>query len=209
MKVSTSVLSTPIPVEDCIIRLNETSSDYLHLDVMDGKFVSANTVRMMDEVVSYNKLPLDIHLMVEDVNYYIEKYQVFHPQYLTFHVEAVKEIEKTIQKVKEKGIKVGLALNPDTDVHTLDLYLDQIDLVLIMSVIPGAGGQTFKKEVLSHINYFLEKRKSKGYHYQIELDGGINKDTISFVSNVDMVVSGSYIVSGNYEERIQNLKKCK
>lgn len=210
MKVATSVLSCSNTIEDCMTELNQTSSNYLHLDVMDGNFVTNNTVDMMDKVLKYNQLPLDIHLMVKDVDYYITKYQSFHPDYITFHIEVSKETERLIKKVKSLGIKVGLALNPETDISLLEPYLREIDLVLVMSVTPGKGGQSFRMEALNHIQYLIQKREENGYHYQVEVDGGIKDDTISLVNNVDIVVSGSYIISGIYEEQIQKLrKKCK
>lgn len=210
MKVSTSILSTTEPVATCMRKLNETSSDYLHLDVMDGKFVPNHTVTMMEEAVTYNQLPLDIHLMVEDVDFYITKYRELKPEYITFHIEVEKEIPTLIDKIKSFGIKVGLAINPNTDIHLLDPYLALLDLVLVMSVTPGKGGQTFQREALNHIAYLQEKRQQNSYSFQIEVDGGINHHTISFVKDVDLVVSGSYIINGNYEERIKDLKeRCK
>lgn len=210
MKIATSVLSCSTKIEDCMTELNQTSSNYLHLDVMDGNFVSNDTVDMMDEVLKYNQLPLDIHLMVEDVDAYITKYQSFHPTYMTFHIEASKETEKVIKRVKSFGIKVGIALNPETEISLLELFLKDIDLVLVMSVTPGKGGQSFRPEALEHIRYLIQKREENGYQYEIEVDGGIKEDTISLVSNVDMVVSGSYIINGIYEEQIQKLReKCK
>lgn len=210
MKVSTSILSTIESVENCMRKLNETTSDYLHLDVMDGKFVTNNTVEMMEKAVTYNKLPLDIHLMVEDVDFFIIKYQALKPEYITFHIEVGKEIQTLIDKIKSFGIKAGLAINPNTDIHLLEPYLEFLDLVLVMSVTPGKGGQTFQKEVLNHITYLLKERQRNSYQFQIEVDGGINESTVVLVKNVDIIVSGSYIINGNYDEKINKLKeKCK
>lgn len=206
MKVSTSVLSIYDNVENCIDKLNQSTSDYLHLDVMDGKFVSQNTVNIMDEVLKYNKLPLDIHLMVEEVPVFINKYQDYKPVFITFHIETKIEHMKLIKDLKEKGIKVGLSINPDTDINLLNSYLDELDLILVMSVTPGAGGQSFNEMALEKINYLYEQREKNNYHYLIEVDGGINENTIKFVQKADIVVSGSYITSGVYEERIQILK---
>lgn len=207
MKVATSVLTITENIKDVVERLNHTTTDFLHLDVMDGKFVENNTVEQMDTVLQYNKKPLDIHLMVEDVLPFVQKYQQYHPEYITFHVELDTDILSVIKVVKKNGIKVGLALNPDTDLSLLLPYLSELDLVLVMSVKAGYGGQVFDERTKERIETLLRLRDELGYHYQIEVDGGINSDTVAKVDQADIVVSGSYIMNGDYQDHIQKLKK--
>lgn len=209
MKVATSVLTVTEEIKQVVTQLNETSTDYLHLDVMDGKFVENNTIKQMDTVLIYNTKPLDIHLMVKDVIPFIQKYQNYHPEYITFHTEIKEDILSIIHLIKSYGIKVGLAFNPDTVLSRLMPYLPYLDLVLVMSVKAGYGGQTFDERTEERIETLFRLRNELGYHYQIEVDGGINSDTISKVEKTDIVVSGSYIMNGNYEERIVDLRNDK
>lgn len=206
MKISTSVLSVTDHIERTVSTLNQTTTDYLHLDVMDGKFVENNTIKQMDTVLMYNTKPLDIHLMVENVMPFIEKYKTRKPDYITFHVEIKEDILSIIHLIKSYGIKVGIACNPNTDVSTLLPYLPHVDLILVMSVEAGYGGQVFDVGTPEKIEALIRLRNEKKYHYAIEVDGGIDSDTVSKVKKADIVVSGSYIMNGNYEERITELR---
>lgn len=206
MKVSVSVLSSYERLVYSIKKVNMSSADFLHIDVMDGKFV--DNTKFPVEVVKDAKLisdkPLDVHLMVEDINT-IKEYAKIKPDYLTFHVEIIKDNE-IIKYIKDLGIKVGLAINPETDVKKLLPYINDIDLVLIMSVTPGKGGQEFKDEVLKKVKSIKEKAKKD---LIISIDGGINDKTISKVkeSGCNMVVSGSFITnSDDYDININKLK---
>lgn len=205
MKIATSVLSVTDQLKQIVERLNESSTDYLHLDVMDGKFVNNYTILQMDEAVTFNQKPLDIHLMVEDVLPFIQKYRILQPTFITFHVESGKNIPSLIRLIKASDIKVGLALNPDTPIEQLMPYLKDIDLVLVMSVPAGYGGQTFDPKTKERIAMFHNLRSEHGYTYLIEVDGGINMETVSLVQQADIVVSGTYIVNGDIESRIQYL----
>lgn len=207
MKVSTSILSVNEQINESLTKLNNTSTDYLHLDVMDGKFVIKDTTAMMDEVLKYNKKPLDIHLMAYDINYFIDKYKSYNPEFITFHIEAsLDNTKEIIDTLKKNNIKVGISFKPDTDLNLIYPYLSDIDLVLVMSVEPGQGGQSFIPSSTDKINLLKQIREDNNYHYLIEVDGGINSNTIDQVSGADIVVSGSYITSGNYEENICKLK---
>lgn len=207
MKVSTSILSAKESITEVINKLNSSNTDYLHLDVMDGKFVKNETITIMDEALIYNSKPLDIHLMVEDISYYLNKYKVYHPEYITFHIEAAtNNIKEIISSIKKENIKVGISFRPDTNIESIYPYLSDIDLVLVMSVEPGAGGQQFMLSSIDKIAELKRLRDFNHYQYQIEVDGGINSDTIKYVKDVDIIVSGSYITSGNYDENICKLK---
>lgn len=207
MEIATSVLSVTDQLGQTMKRLNMSSTDYLHLDVMDGKFVSNHTVFQMDEAVTFNQKPLDIHLMVEDVLPFIQKYQSLQPAFITFHVECGKDISSLLSMIKAQGIKAGLALNPSTKLDQVMPYLKDIDLILVMSVPAGYGGQRFDPKTTNRITTLRNLRSEHGYHYQIEVDGGINRETVSMVQQADIIVSGTYIVNGNIEERIEGLRQ--
>ena len=206
MKIATSILSIQDHIHDCLEKINHTDTDYIHLDVMDGKFVSHKT----DDYIplkNYLLKPLDIHLMVEDVPAYLEHYVALKPEYITFHVEVNTKIEKLIHMIHEKNIKVGISLKPDTPVSFLIPYLNEIDLVLVMSVEPGAGGQTFLESASDKIQFLDRIRKEKQYHYMIEVDGGINEKTKEQCIGADILVSGSFITNySDYQHQIDKLR---
>ena len=204
MKISASFLSIKDNLKENIARLTQTDIDYLHLDIMDGNFVENKTwdIEQIKGIINYNK-PLDIHLMVDDVYKYIDQFQVLKPIYITFHYEINYDIMKVIEYIKQYGIKVGLSIKPETDVEQILPYLPYIYLILVMSVDPGSGGQTF----ISNTTDKIEKLRAIDGNFLIEVDGGINIDTIDLVKNVDIIVVGSYITNGDYEERIKNIKE--
>lgn len=206
MKISTSILSIQDNIEENILKLKNTSTDFIHLDVMDGIFVpNQKDFLSYKEFILQAKKPLDIHFMVENVEEYISKYETFYPDYMTFHIETKKAIQENIDRIK-KNCKVGLSINPATDVEEIIPYLDQIDLVLVMSVIPGRGGQTFMEEITKKIEYLNQIREEKKLSFAIEVDGGINKDTIKKIASCDIAVVGSYITNAiDYEQQIRNL----
>ena len=197
MKISASFLT--IDNIDNVNKLVNCDIDYLHLDIMDGIFVNNK-----NEVLEVPHIkPLDIHLMVSDVYKYIDKYKTLNPLYITFHYETGADILSVINYIKKFNIKVGLSIKPSTKVEEIIPYLPYLDLVLVMSVEPGKGGQSF---IIDSVDKIKKLKELKG-DYVIEVDGGINDSTIKYVNNADIVVVGSYITSGNYEERIKNLKE--
>lgn len=188
---------------DKLIELDNLNPDYLHLDIMDGKFVS-NTVDMslLPELVTSK----DIHLMVEDVKAYVDVYKKYNPEYITFHVE-VGNTKELIDYIHSLGIKVGLSIKPGTNLAEIKPYLHMIDLVLVMSVEPGRGGQPFIEDSIERVKELYNIRIDNNYNYKIEIDGGINQDTIKLVPECDLFVVGSYITSSdNFKERISSLK---
>lgn len=201
MKVSASFLKIQNE-EDKILNLDKYA-DYMHYDVMDGNFTESKTPSLAH--LKINK-PKDVHLMVTDLKPYIDLYSSLEPLFITFHVEATNDVSGTINYIKNKGIKVGLAFNPDTPVDMVRPYLGDVDLVLVMSVVPGKGGQPFI-DVTDKIEELISYRKNNHLSFLIEVDGGINDKTIDKVKNVDIVVSGSYITDSNdYLGKIQSLK---
>lgn len=211
MKVSTSILSIKSNLSDNIKILDKSGTDYIHLDIMDGNFVTNKTWDYSDikDILKDISTPVDVHLMVSNLDYYIDNFSKLNPNNITFHLEATDNINKYINLVKEKNIKVGLAIKPNTDINLIIPYLEYLDLVLVMSVEPGTGGQKFIDSSCDRIKLLKEIKELYGYNYIIEVDGGINADTVKLVaaSGVDLVVSGSYITnSDNYKERIDTLK---
>lgn len=205
MELSVSILGIKENLKEKIDKLNETKADYLHLDIMDGLFVPNinDNIEELQKSLIDNSKKIDIHLMVSDVEKYINKYKVLSPDYISFHYEIDDSIDRIIKTIKDNNIKVGLVIKPNTDVSAILTYLSKIDLVLVMSVEPGKGGQKYIENSTSKINELYEIRQKYNYHFKIEVDGGINIDTISKVNKADMVVVGSYITnSDNYDEKI-------
>lgn len=208
MKVSTSILSCNNRLE-AVNKLNNTSNDYLHIDVMDGKFVSNKqfTISEINNLSNISNTKADIHLMVNNPKKYIKKINSSNVEYITFHLEVKKNIDKIINLVKKKGHKVGLSIKPNTNIELLNPYIDKIDMVLVMSVEPGQGGQKFIDSTIERIKAINKMIKDKDII--IEVDGGINDSNIEKLKeeNVDIVVVGSFITNNeNYEEQIKKIK---
>ena len=159
MKVSVSVLSSSIKPVDIIKKLDNSVANYIHVDIMDGKFTENKTWTFSEvkKMISYSKLSLDVHLMVNNPEKYINDYAMLNTSYLTFHYESVKNIEEMINKIKNYGLKVGISICPDTDVEVLFPYLKMIDQVLVMSVVPGKSGQSFIESSVAKISKLKEE----------------------------------------------------
>lgn len=206
MKVGVSILSSSIKAEDIVKKLNGSVAEYIHVDIMDGKFVPNKTWSYSEikKIVSYSSLPLDVHLMVKDPAKYIEDYALLNTSNIIFHYEAVKDIECMISLVKEYGLKVGIAINPDTSEEVLFPYLKDIDVALVMSVVPGKSGQSFIESTPSKIKNLKNEIIRQGVKTIISVDGGINNETglLCKEAGVDMLVSASYI----HKDIINNIK---
>lgn len=205
--VSVSFIKSIYSEEKTIKLIDNSIASYLHVDIMDGIFVEdknydfTTITYFLDGI----KKPLDIHLMVSDVMKYVKQYSILKPRYVTFHIEAEKNPIEVINYLKENNIGVGLAINPDTSIDKIKPYLDQVDLVLVMGVFPGAGGQPFINEVIPKIKKLRSMQPN--YNYIISVDGGINDETVKLI-DVDMVVSGSFVCeSSDYNKQIVRLKK--
>lgn len=206
MKISASILSIKDNMKENILKLTNTDIDYIHLDIMDGKFVPNKTwnVDNVLEFINHDK-PLDIHLMVDNVKEYIDEFKVLKPEYITFHLEASNDIMELINYLKSLNIKVGLSIKPNTKVSEIIKYLPFIDLVLIMSVEPGKGGQPFIESSIDKVNE-LNNLKSN-HNFVIEIDGGINDEVIKRIDGVDIAVVGSFLTNGDYKENLRKLKE--
>lgn len=206
MKISASFLSIKDSIKENIKKLDNLNIDYLHLDIMDGKFVLNKTWNLEEikDLIKDHTKPLDIHLMVNDVYNYIDRFAKLNPEFITFHYEAVTDPYLVVDYIKSYNIKAGISINPETDVSVIDDILDYVDLVLIMSVTPGKGGQKFINSTIDKIKYL--KQRKKCYKYVIEVDGGINDKNIKDL-NCDIAVIGSFITnSNNYENQLNKLK---
>lgn len=209
MKVSVSVLSNEIKPQDIVKKLDLAKPDYIHIDIMDGKFVSNKTwtTSEVKKFTSYSNLPLEVHLMVTNPEKYIEDYALMNTSIIIFHYEAVKDINKVINKIKSYGLKVGIAINPETNIEVLLPYLKSIDEVLIMSVYPGKSGQSFIEDSLDKISKLKNIVIENDYKTIISVDGGINNETALLCkeAGVDELASASYI----HKDIVNNIKILK
>ncbi len=197
MKLSVSILNSK-DKNKTITKLNNSNIDYYHIDVMDGIFVSQKAMPLeeISQIISITNKPLDVHLMVDDPLKYIEYLgKIDLVTYITFHLEINKEIMRLISQIKAYNKKVGLSIKPNTNLDLLKPYLPYIDLILIMTVEPGCGGQTFLTSSIDRI--LIIKQMVKNYNIKLEVDGGINDNTIKLISDVDIAVVGSYITTSD------------
>ena len=217
VEVSASILS--MKNENAIQTLYnlETSGiDYFHIDVMDGKFVSADTTSKMLEYCEYlnsiSNLPLDIHLMVEDAKSYISSFLIFEPNIITVHLEAAKskqELLEWINYIKEKNVRVGISIKPNTKIDEILEYLPFIHIVLVMTVEPGKGGQELIPSTIQKIKELSNYIKQNNLEVDIEADGGINEENVAMLrdAGVNIIVAGSSITnSNNFKETVKKLK---
>lgn len=183
-----------------------SSSKWIHFDVMDGKFVDNKTYdyNMVKLIKHISNQFFDVHLMIEKPEKVFDKYILAGADLITFHYEATKQPKALMRAIKSKGVKVGVSINPGTDITAIETLLPKLDLVLVMSVEPGKGGQKFIKESLNKIKYLKDKRTEGNYDYLIEVDGGINFDTAKQVKDAgcDVVVAGSFIFNSDDRENL-------
>lgn len=195
-----------------IQEVEAAGADWLHFDVMDGQFVPNISFgyKVLEDIKPHTNLVMDVHLMVLEPDHLIPEFAQRGADYITVHYEAIEHLDKTLELIRSLGCKVGLSLNPDTDPRKLKPYLDQIDLILVMSVFPGFGGQSFIESTMDSTNYFVQQREKHGYSYLIEMDGGISpaNSTRLRQAGVDVLVAGSAIFKApDFAEVIQLMKE--
>jgi len=197
-KLAPSILSADFSrLGEQVELISKAGADYVHVDVMDGHFVpnisfGAAVMKSLDQ---WETSPYDVHLMIENPDQYIKDFVTEKTEFIVVHQEACRHLHRTIQNIKSHGIKAGVSINPATPVSSLECILSEVDLVLVMSVNPGFGGQKFIPESLEKIKQLDQLRKEKGYPYVIEIDGGISLDNIKMVQDAgcDIFVAGSAV----------------
>lgn len=198
VKIAPSILSADFArLGEEIKDVEKGGADYIHVDVMDGHFVPNITIGplIVEAIRPITKLPLDVHLMIENPDQYVEAFAKAGADYITVHVEACRHLHRTIQIIKDQGIKAGVVLNPATPVETIQHIIDDVDMVLLMSVNPGFGGQKFIPSVLPKIKQVKEMAEAKGLDIEIEIDGGVNSETARqcIEAGANVLVAGSAV----------------
>lgn len=193
-----------------IKELEDNNIKYIHVDVMDGMFVPSISFGMpvISSIRKQTKAILDVHLMIEEPSRYIEEFKKVGADIITVHLEACKHLNRTLSMIRQAGLKVGVALNPSTPLESLKYVLDMADMVLIMSVNPGFGGQSYIESTTDKIKELKNIIDSKGYDIDIEVDGGVNKDNIAdiYKAGANVIVAGTAVFKGNISENINNIK---
>lgn len=213
MIVAPSILSIDfLKFHEQLELVNQSKAKWIHFDVMDGHFVPNLTFGpdVLKAVKRASHLFLDVHIMVTEPEVFVDMFTKAGAHQITFHLEATQEIERTkklIHLIHSKGLKAGISINPDTPIEAIDPYVDMVDLILIMSVFPGFGGQTFIEESVSRIAYVKDKITKHSAKALIQVDGGINDQTIKKVTDagVDVVVAGSYVFNQDIKAAIESL----
>ena len=214
IKISPSILSADFSeLGNEIKRLEKGGADMIHVDVMDGHFVPNLTIGppVIKALKKNSKIPFDVHLMISPVHKYIEDYSNAGADIITIHPEGTDNLKSSILKIKELNKKAGVSLNPETNIDVILNELDKIDLILIMSVNPGFGGQKFMPEVLNKIKELKKIQKKDNLNFDIEIDGGINFDNskIAIEAGANILVSGTTIFKSNNGDIKKNIELLK
>jgi len=213
IKISPSILSADFSrLGEDVLAVDRAGADYIHIDVMDGHFVPNITIGplVVDALRKVTAKPLDVHLMIENPDLYIPDFAKAGADIITVHQEAVPHLHRTVQLIKSLGKKAGVSLNPATPVETLDVILDELDLVLIMSVNPGFGGQSFIPSALDKIRALRQRITERGLATELEVDGGVKIDNIREVvaAGADVLVAGSAVFNtADYTATITALRE--
>jgi len=212
MLVAPSILSADFgKLNDDIEAICDGGCDFVHVDVMDGHFVPNLTIGpvVVSAVAKIATKPFDIHLMVENNSFFVDLFAPLKPKFISFHIEEEKHPHRLIQKIRSYGIKPAIVLNPHTHPRDIEFLLNDLDMILLMSVNPGFGGQKFISSVIKKAKILKKMIKKSGSKCLIEVDGGVNDQNIRDLKDagVDIVVAGSYVFnSQNYQKAIQSLK---
>lgn len=208
--ISASFLTSK-DIPKTLTELNDTDVDFIHVDVMDGKYVENKSLpfKEMRHIYKFTDKRLDVHLMVESPSKYICDYASLNTEYITIHLDTVEDTLSNLKLIKSYGIKTGIALNPNDKVESLIPYLPYIDLILVMGVIPGKGGQKFIDKTIDKLKELkVLKKEYKDFKFKISVDGGINNIVAKKIYNLtDIIVSGNYITSStDFQKQINSLR---
>ncbi|MDH5458902.1 MAG: ribulose-phosphate 3-epimerase [Nitrospinota bacterium] len=212
VKIAPSILSADFSrLGEEVKAVEEAGADWIHVDVMDGRFVPNITIGplVVESLRKVTELPLDVHLMIENADLYIEDFAKAGADIISVHVEACPHLHRTIQSIKENGAKAGVVLNPATTLFALDEIIEQVDMVLLMSVNPGFGGQKFINSVLSKIELLRNTLNESGVELDLQVDGGIKPDNVAMIkeAGANVLVAGSAIFgSDDYKKAIEELR---
>ena len=214
IKIAPSILSANLlRIKEEVSNVIEAGADYLHIDIMDGHYVPNITFgsNIVKSIRSISDITLDVHLMISPVKQYIESFINAGADIISFHPEADSNPEKIIEKIKSLNCKCGIAIHPKIEIKDIEKYIHLIDLIVVMTVVPGFGGQTFMENQLTKISKLNEMRIKKGLKFEIEIDGGINDSTsrLCIDKGADVLVAGSYIYSSSesdYKKLINSLR---
>lgn len=209
MKIAPSVLTADFAhLKDELKTISQ--ADYIHLDIMDGHFVPNISFgpAIAKQIEAHTHLPLDVHLMVTDPLMWVPKFSFPQTKYITIHVEA-NHVKEAVLAIQKENIGVGLALKPKTPIRAIIPFLNDVSLILVMTVEPGFGGQSFMVEMMDKVKELVSIRKAQGLHFMIEIDGGVNLETIDYAkeAGVDICVAGSFLF--NMENREEGILKLR
>ncbi|NIQ03451.1 MAG: ribulose-phosphate 3-epimerase [Nitrospinaceae bacterium] len=212
VKIAPSILSADFSrLGEEVQAVEEAGADWIHVDVMDGKFVPNITVGplVVESLRKVTELPLDVHLMIENADQYVGDFADAGADIISVHAEACPHLHRTIQRIKEHGRKAGVVLNPATTLFALDEIIEQVDMILLMSVNPGFGGQQFIGSVLSKIQLLRSTLEESGVELDLQVDGGVKPENAAQIKNAgaNVLVAGSAIFgSDDYKKAIQELR---
>ncbi|MEO1928290.1 MAG: ribulose-phosphate 3-epimerase [Nautiliaceae bacterium] len=212
MKIAPSILSADFGnLAEDVKKVSEARADFIHVDVMDGHFVPNMTMGPMivEAVKKATNVPLDIHFMVENIPFFIDMYKHLKPEFISFHIEEEKHINRVIQKIRNEDIRPAVVLNPATPIYLLEYIVSDVDMVLLMSVNPGFGGQKFIPSVIDKIKELRDLASKKNPNLLIEVDGGVNDKNAKLLkeAGADILVAGSFVFkSDDYKKAIESLR---